>query len=306
MNEEAFDYEWPERDEDWLNYPVILSTKRDATTDKEIDGSESTSKLVKTSEASKKVTEEEAYRRGHVCAICLLPWTQRTYLIDCMHSFCFDCIASWLKQQKTCPLCKQPPRSVAFFATFNEHTTNDKAEETTERPLIQYTIDELEPPPCLPGKWHNRRSVYRHGLEPDHPPRKLTTTRIRSHHLQRLRPFIERELVALLGDNGQDDIVITYVIQVLLNGGTATNSLAKQQHPAKRNTITTSSSISSSNNNSNIDDNDDIWRDRVIKQLAIYLEDDATVFLREIITFLQSGRDMKTFDNTVSYKMTKR
>ncbi|KAI8055375.1 hypothetical protein BDF22DRAFT_676796 [Syncephalis plumigaleata] len=216
MNEEAFDNEWLERDDDWFDYSTVLSDRRAAAVDKATEsGDETTGE-----EEEEEATEEEAYKYGHVCAICLLPWTQRTYLIDCMHSFCFDCIVPWLKQQKTCPLCKQPPRSVAFFAASKESVMNNEVDTTTERPLIQYTIDELEPPPCLPG------------------------------------------------EHGQDEIIITYVIQVLLDGGTST-------------TATTTTSANSS------------------------IEHDAAIFLREVITFLQSGRDMKTFDNTVSYKMTR-
>ncbi|KAI9598013.1 hypothetical protein BDF19DRAFT_463358 [Syncephalis fuscata] len=276
MNDDDSSQDWLERDEDWLTYSVLPSNAAQ-TAEKEDENRKV--KRLKRDEPCNDNNDKTIDRPGQTCVICLLPWTRRTYLIDCLHSFCFDCIARWLKHQPVCPLCKQPPRSIAMLAEDdnNEDNTSNSDELTTGQ-LIHRTLDELEPPPCLPGKWHNRRSVYRRSLRADNPPRNVIVSRIKTHHLRRLRPFVERELSALLGDDN-DDIVMTYTIEVLLD--------------------TTPSFVTASNS-----DSDDVWRERLTQRLAIYLGNDAAVFLREIITFLESGRDMKTFDHTVSYTAT--
>ncbi|KAI9598020.1 hypothetical protein BDF19DRAFT_463364 [Syncephalis fuscata] len=255
MNDDDSSQDWLERDEDWLTYSVLPSNAAQ-TAEKEDENRKV--KRLKRDEPCNDNNDKTIDRPGQTCVICLLPWTQPSAV---------------------CPLCKQPPRSIAMLAEDdnNEDNTSNSDEPTTGQ-LIHRTLDELEPPPCLPGKWHNRRSVYRRSLRADNPPRNVIVSRIKTHHLRRLRPFVERELSALLGDDN-DDIVMTYTIEVLLD--------------------TTPSFVNASNS-----DSDDVWRERLTQRLAIYLGNDAAVFLREIITFLESGRDMKTFDHTVSYTAT--
>lgn len=65
------------------------------------------------------------------CPICLQPYTNRSYLRPCYHSFCFQCIAQWFKVGKMCPLCKQHTTSIVYnvsekSGTFLEYTFGDE------------------------------------------------------------------------------------------------------------------------------------------------------------------------------------
>lgn len=42
---------------------------------------------------------------GPSCPICLCSWTSPVSTL-CGHIFCKDCIAQWVKQTKSCPVCK--------------------------------------------------------------------------------------------------------------------------------------------------------------------------------------------------------
>jgi len=39
------------------------------------------------------------------CAICLSSLNQQTELNSCTHSFCYNCIQTWSKSRRICPLC---------------------------------------------------------------------------------------------------------------------------------------------------------------------------------------------------------
>ncbi|CAH8499321.1 unnamed protein product [Dicrocoelium dendriticum] len=41
------------------------------------------------------------------CVICLDPKSNRSIVLPCMHTFCFDCIYRWLCINPSCPLCKR-------------------------------------------------------------------------------------------------------------------------------------------------------------------------------------------------------
>uniref|UniRef100_A0A803XYJ7 RING-type E3 ubiquitin transferase n=1 Tax=Meleagris gallopavo TaxID=9103 RepID=A0A803XYJ7_MELGA len=48
------------------------------------------------------------------CPICLDTMDDASYVMPCLHQFCFGCIQRWAESRPTCPLCKrrmvaQPP-----------------------------------------------------------------------------------------------------------------------------------------------------------------------------------------------------
>jgi len=61
------------------------------------------------------------------CAICLGEIECRTELDSCTHSFCQDCIKTWSKSRRLCPLCK---------AEFRVLHTNIKTDGTFEEELV--------------------------------------------------------------------------------------------------------------------------------------------------------------------------
>ena len=57
--------------------------------------------------------------KGESCAICLDTYTtgQRIGIVSCSHHYHSDCIYTWFKQQKTCPLCRAQNVFVAQIET---------------------------------------------------------------------------------------------------------------------------------------------------------------------------------------------
>uniref|UniRef100_A0A8V5H4U0 RING-type E3 ubiquitin transferase n=1 Tax=Melopsittacus undulatus TaxID=13146 RepID=A0A8V5H4U0_MELUD len=51
------------------------------------------------------------------CPICLDSWEEASYVLPCLHQFCYPCITRWVDSKPECPLCKRrvtsivPPRS---------------------------------------------------------------------------------------------------------------------------------------------------------------------------------------------------
>uniref|UniRef100_A0A493TUH7 RING-type E3 ubiquitin transferase n=1 Tax=Anas platyrhynchos platyrhynchos TaxID=8840 RepID=A0A493TUH7_ANAPP len=40
------------------------------------------------------------------CPICLDSWDNASYVLPCLHQFCFRCIQRWAESKPECPLCK--------------------------------------------------------------------------------------------------------------------------------------------------------------------------------------------------------
>ncbi|XP_021236504.1 E3 ubiquitin-protein ligase Topors-like [Numida meleagris] len=48
----------------------------------------------------------------HRCPICLDTMDDTSYVMTCLHQFCFGCIRRWTETVPKCPLCKQRVRSI--------------------------------------------------------------------------------------------------------------------------------------------------------------------------------------------------
>ncbi|XP_040397171.1 E3 ubiquitin-protein ligase Topors-like [Cygnus olor] len=51
------------------------------------------------------------------CPICLDSWLNPSYVMPCLHRFCFACIRQWAESKPECPLCKQRVRSIVHSVT---------------------------------------------------------------------------------------------------------------------------------------------------------------------------------------------
>ena len=56
---------------------------------------------------SKMLLIRERIKATDMCTICLEKPRVKTITKCCNNSFCFECLASWLRKKTTCPLCKQ-------------------------------------------------------------------------------------------------------------------------------------------------------------------------------------------------------
>uniref|UniRef100_A0A8C0F1L7 RING-type E3 ubiquitin transferase n=1 Tax=Bubo bubo TaxID=30461 RepID=A0A8C0F1L7_BUBBB len=46
------------------------------------------------------------------CPICLDSWEEASYVMPCLHQFCYNCILQWAETKPECPLCKRRITSV--------------------------------------------------------------------------------------------------------------------------------------------------------------------------------------------------
>ncbi|XP_075596226.1 uncharacterized protein LOC142599446 [Balearica regulorum gibbericeps] len=46
------------------------------------------------------------------CPICLGSWEEPSFVMPCLHRFCYPCILQWAERKPECPLCKRGIRSI--------------------------------------------------------------------------------------------------------------------------------------------------------------------------------------------------
>uniref|UniRef100_A0A8B9MUY3 E3 ubiquitin-protein ligase Topors n=1 Tax=Accipiter nisus TaxID=211598 RepID=A0A8B9MUY3_9AVES len=50
--------------------------------------------------------ESAAMELDNRCPICLDSWEKTSFVIPCLHQFCYPCIVRWAESKPECPLCK--------------------------------------------------------------------------------------------------------------------------------------------------------------------------------------------------------
>jgi len=137
--------------------------------------------------------------RTQECAICLSSTSTSPCLLDsCFHLFCLSCISEWAKiGGRICPLCKRTFCSIIF----NIRSDTQFRTRRLDRPDSQGSPLDVVDNDCA-----FRRSLYDRGLAGHAaissnlvPPDHKDAFRARDH-LQRLRPWLVRELQALTED----------------------------------------------------------------------------------------------------------
>ena len=63
--------------------------------------------IVDSDEDSLEVVTSSSSSDKDSCSICLGAFTNRSFLNDCFHAFCYYCILQWSEIAQTCPLCKK-------------------------------------------------------------------------------------------------------------------------------------------------------------------------------------------------------
>ncbi|KAL6052651.1 E3 ubiquitin-protein ligase synoviolin-like [Balamuthia mandrillaris] len=66
--------------------------------------------------------------KGFACPICLCNVranSNASYITDCQHSFCVECITRHLKQRRECPLCRRPVKIIRLDKEGKDETASD-------------------------------------------------------------------------------------------------------------------------------------------------------------------------------------
>lgn len=145
------------------------------------------------------------------CPICLQPYTHRSYLRPCYHSFCIDCIRQWFKVGKVCPLCKQHVTSVVYnvgekSGTFLEYNFNGLPHipEAIYEQAVRSAPSQTSPSETAGQRaLTHRRRIYHDSMIPDpgYPSvsrRHLNTTYVLPYHIAKVRDLTTSMLAALV------------------------------------------------------------------------------------------------------------
>ena len=76
----------------------------------------------------KKSKRSEPVHEGNICAICHEPLTADTLVTPgCNHTFHTICICTWLRSNRSCPLCRNnfTPAQINGMCPHNERTENE-------------------------------------------------------------------------------------------------------------------------------------------------------------------------------------
>lgn len=216
-----------------------------------------------------------------VCPICLCEYEVPAMVDQCFHKFCFLCILQWgqVGDVPRCPLCKQNFVSLIYdIESESEFKTHYVRAEAYKKALSSSSSSSSNkrPPrytwgkkPSMGASAHAlRRAVYLRGLKakkcesngPLFSPQMFRKDT--SYWESKLRPWLTRELEALL----EDEDVELLVIFIL--------SLLQQQ---------------------------DINSEQAKEQLRSIFFEYLDTFIHEFLNFANSPYDMHTYDRLVKY-----
>ncbi|KAK4816179.1 hypothetical protein QYF61_012469 [Mycteria americana] len=159
------------------------------------------------------------------CPICLDRREEASFVMPCLHQFCYPCILRWAESKPECPLCKRRIisllHSVRADDNYREHVITPSVPSSVvihqtggapSRPATRYLHH-----PGAPHRWAAERVLRRpvRGLQPPnwmHHFRNLPTL------LQTLQSWVHQELEETFGDRVLEaDVVEDTVAGILTN-----------------------------------------------------------------------------------------
>ncbi|XP_071598389.1 E3 ubiquitin-protein ligase Topors-like [Heliangelus exortis] len=144
------------------------------------------------------------------CPICLDSWEDPSFLLPCLHRFCYGCILRWVGSKPECPLCKRRVASILHSVRGDEDF-----EEVFLTPAPRHP--EIHRPP-RPGTPQARAAESRPvspvgGLHPD------TWATLFDEHpalFRRFMPWVREQLGLLLAEDPSSAALFADLIMVVL------------------------------------------------------------------------------------------
>uniref|UniRef100_A0A8B9Z1T2 E3 ubiquitin-protein ligase Topors n=1 Tax=Buteo japonicus TaxID=224669 RepID=A0A8B9Z1T2_9AVES len=76
------------------------------------------------------------------CPICLGSWEEASFVMPCLHRFCYPCILRWAESKPECPLCKRRILSILHSVRADD----DYMEVSCHRPSLLQQIQHRRAP----------------------------------------------------------------------------------------------------------------------------------------------------------------
>uniref|UniRef100_A0A8C0ASA5 E3 ubiquitin-protein ligase Topors n=1 Tax=Buteo japonicus TaxID=224669 RepID=A0A8C0ASA5_9AVES len=91
------------------------------------------------------------------CPICLDSWEEASYVMPCLHPFCYPCILRWAESKPECPLCKRKVTSILHSVQADDNFKEHVLTPSLNVLLILEFLCSLSPASSL--KWLGTASV---------------------------------------------------------------------------------------------------------------------------------------------------
>ncbi|XP_071887615.1 uncharacterized protein [Anas platyrhynchos] len=135
------------------------------------------------------------------CPICLDSRVNPSYVLPCLHRFCFACIQRWAESKPECPLCKRRVSSIVHSVRADNSFKELVIPPPAEAPLSAQQADAAPAQPAArPEAAGPVPTASVGGL---HPFAWASLFRVYPAVLQPLLPWLRHELGQLLGDDGR-------------------------------------------------------------------------------------------------------
>nr|XP_047907168.1 E3 ubiquitin-protein ligase Topors-like isoform X2 [Anser cygnoides] len=143
------------------------------------------------------------------CPICLDSWVNPSFVVPCLHRFCFECIQRWAESKPECPLCKRRVSSIVHSVRADNSFKELVIEPSVETPVIIRLRGRVF------IRYHTRASETQAasllprplvgGLQPH-----IWASLFREHPalFQPLLPWLRQELGQMFGDNRWEASVV--------------------------------------------------------------------------------------------------
>ncbi|XP_066844398.1 E3 ubiquitin-protein ligase Topors-like [Anser cygnoides] len=135
------------------------------------------------------------------CPICLDSWVNPSYVVPCLHRFCFECIQRWAESKPECPLCKRRVSSIVHSVRADNRFKELVIPPPAEAPV---TTQQADGTPAHPASRPEAAGpVPTAAVGGLHPFAWASLFRLYPAVLQPLLPWLRHELGQLLGDDGR-------------------------------------------------------------------------------------------------------
>ncbi|XP_066844971.1 E3 ubiquitin-protein ligase Topors-like [Anser cygnoides] len=135
------------------------------------------------------------------CPICLDSWVNPSFVVPCLHRFCFECIQRWAESKPECPLCKRRVSSIVHSVRADNRFKELVIPPPAEAPVTAQQADGA--PAHAASRPEAAGPLPTAAVGGLHPFAWASLFRLYPAVLQPLLPWLRHELGQLLGDDGR-------------------------------------------------------------------------------------------------------
>ncbi|GAB0204916.1 macrophage immunometabolism regulator [Grus japonensis] len=134
------------------------------------------------------------------CPICLGSWEEPSFVMPCLHRFCYPCILRWAETKPECPLCKRGIRSILHSVRADDDYVEHVVTPPVTPPAVvrqgggapRHPAAHHLHHPGAPQRWA-AEGLPRRPVGGLHTPNWMSGLRNNSTLIQILQPLVQRE-----------------------------------------------------------------------------------------------------------------